>query len=215
MLKTHIFSLFKNKKSFLKSILKIIFKKCKPKKFLTIVKNLKIWLYISFLFFLDFFNFLFIILVTYNIIIKIMRKIITYILIFTFLVLDVKVMNADFFEDTLELKTQEFQIKLNFYKLKNYHIRNKKYQRQYVLLKKINPLIKEAIIKKYKNQEFSYYKSNALVRHYSNFIYYANKYFESIKATEQFWNTPELKYAIYKNFVDMKSSYYKFANLLK
>jgi len=119
----------------------------------------------------------------------------------------------DYFEDLLNLETWLQEIKYDFVELQNPYLKNTKYQRQFDILKKINPKIQRAILNQYKSGRFGYYQTLWLVEHYNNFIYYSNKYFSSLKNLEIYWNTKEIKQNIYSNFSNMKHYYSKFLNL--
>ena len=135
-------------------------------------------------------------------------------LIFVFSIANINISKADFMEDFLNFETELEEIQFEFYSLNNPNLKDSKYQNQYSILNRINPIIKQAIIKQYKDWKFWYYQTNWLITHYNNFIYYSNKYFSSLKNKEIYWNTKEVQSNILKNLRDMKSSYTKFQNLV-
>jgi len=141
------------------------------------------------------------------------KSIILFILFFS--TLNFNFSYADFFEDTFNLKTNLEKLEFNFVTIKNYNLKDPELNKQNQILVKLNPIIQEAILKRYKNDDFGYYQTQVIVRDYNNFIYYSDKYFESLKDKEIYWNTPEVKRSIYLNFRNMKSYYYKFKDNLQ
>jgi hypothetical protein len=133
--------------------------------------------------------------------------------IFIFSIGNINISYWDYFEDLLNLETWLQEIKYDFVELKNPNLKNIKFQKQFYILKTINPKIQKAILKQYKSKRFGYYQTLWLIEHYNNFIYYSNKYFSSLKNKEIYWDTKEVKRNIYNNFSNMKYYYSKFQNL--
>ena len=136
-------------------------------------------------------------------------------IIFIILFSSFSIVKADFFENLLNLDTWLQEIKFSFVELKNPHLKNKKYQRIFQKLNYINPKIQKAILRQYKSGRFWYYQTLWLIEHYNNFLYYSNKYFETLKDKEIYWNTKEIKQNLYNNFQNMKEYYNKFSSLAK
>ncbi len=136
-------------------------------------------------------------------------------LLFVFSIGNIKNSNAGFFESLINTQTGLQEIKLNFIELQNPNLKTIKYQRQFNILKSINPKIKYAILEQYKNGRFWYYQTLWIIKNYNNFLYFSNKYFSSLRNREIFWNTKETKRNIHNNFRDMKHSYLKVTNLAK
>ena len=122
--------------------------------------------------------------------------------------------NADFFEQTLDLNNWLEKINLHTIKLTNITLKDKVKQRQFEKIKKINPLIKKAILKQYNNKKFNYYQTQYIIKNYNNFLYYTNKYFEVLKNKEIYWNTKEINRTLYYTFLNMKFYYIKFKDAI-
>lgn len=146
-----------------------------------------------------------------------MKKIISLIIVLfsIFSIGKINFVNADFMEDLLNLETWLDEIKFDFYTLKNPNLKNSENQEQFNKLNKVNILIKNAVIKQYKNKKFWYYQTQWLITNYNYFIYYSNKYFSELKKEEIYWKTTEIKSNTYKNHRDMKFYYIKFQNLAR
>jgi hypothetical protein len=123
--------------------------------------------------------------------------------------------SADPIENILNMWVQSEEITLKLYSLENPRLNDKKNQKQYFKINKLNNKIKIALIKKYQNNWFGYYQMQWIIKNYNNFIYYTNKYFKELKNKELYWNTKEIESNIYNNFTYMKSYYSKFQNLIK
>lgn len=135
-------------------------------------------------------------------------------LILTLLITKVSFVNADFIENMLNMNSWIEELNLNKHTLYDPRLNNKIMQERYYNLKKSNKEIKKALINEYKEGGFWYYQMQGIVRNYSNFIYYSNKYFSSLKKREIYWNSKEVKSNIEENFSYMVSYYKKFKSLL-
>ncbi len=126
----------------------------------------------------------------------------------------VKMINAGFIEDNLNMKTWIEKLNLDMYKLNNPKLKNKKAQEKFDKLKVLNKKIKKAIISQYEKNKFWYYQTQAIIKNYNNFLYYSNKYFSSIKNKEIYWDSKETRLNIKKSFSSMVWFYKKFRNEL-
>jgi hypothetical protein len=59
--------------------------------------------------------------------------------------------SADFIEDTLEMDTKLEEMTLKLYSIENPRLNNKKNQKQFYKISRLNSKIKIALIKRYKN----------------------------------------------------------------
>jgi uncharacterized protein YjbI with pentapeptide repeats len=143
-----------------------------------------------------------------------MKKIIFNIILFLSIFSIVNLTNADFFEQTLDLNNWLENINFHTVKLTNFNLRDKVKQRQFEKIKKVNPLIKKAILRQYNNKKFNYYQTQSIIKNYNNFLYYTNKYFEALKDKEIYWDTKEVNRSIYYNFLNMKFYYIKFKDAI-
>lgn len=146
-----------------------------------------------------------------------MKKLFSFIIILfsIFSIEKINISNADFMEDLLNLETGVEELKLDFYSLENPNLKNSSDQEKFYKLDKLNKLVKQAVIKQYKNKRFWYYQTQWLITDYNYFIYYSNKYFSELKNKEIYWSTKEIESNIYKNLRNMKFHYIKFQNLAR
>lgn len=107
------------------------------------------------------------------------------------------------------------EYKLDLAEINYINFNENKYNNIYNELKTVDAILRNEIMKNYRNWEYKYYQTNWIVKNYNNYIYHINKYFLFIKLKEQNPNLRELDSAILKSYTNLKNSYIRIKNLIK
>lgn len=145
---------------------------------------------------------------------KIIKHIITFLSFFS-IVNTINAYEEWIIVNTLNLRYWVEEIKIDFEKIWNYKIIDNNLNKEYLKIKKMMPIFQDMIIEKYKNWEYSYYKTNAIIKSYNNFIYHTDKYFYYISINEKTPNNIEINWAIYKNLKLSRSYYDMMVNYIR
>lgn len=113
-----------------------------------------------------------------------------------------------YIEKILDLNYWIEDYKLNLPNIEYRYFYNKNILKAYNSFKKTDKLLKDEIIKKYRNNEIDYYKMNWIVLNYNNFVYHTNKFFKYLSIKEIQPNSKEVNQAILNNY-ELSRNYYK------
>ena len=102
---------------------------------------------------------------------------------------------------------------LNLGSIKDVNFSTTKFRKIFKEFKRVDILLKQEILKKYRNSNFSYYKVNDIISNYKNFTYYTNQFFYYISIKESNPGFKEAHIAILKNYRKMRI-YYKRVKIL-
>ena len=117
-------------------------------------------------------------------------------------------------EENLDLNHWVELLDLSFAQINDINLKDFQNQRRLSNLKDTNQILKNLITMKYRNWDFNYYQMSGIVKNYTDFTYYSNKYFEYLKLKEQRPSLWEIDYAISKNYRNMRESYKKVVQLI-
>ncbi len=93
-------------------------------------------------------------------------------------------------EELLNINYWPVSYDLSLEKLDNYNFKNKTLAKKYSDLVKIDDIIRQQVINKFQNDDYSYTTTNAIVRNYKDFIYYTNNFFYFLSVMDK---NPSLK----------------------
>ncbi len=88
-------------------------------------------------------------------------------------------------------------------------------QKKFDEFRRVNEILKNELIRLYKNWNLDYNSINSIIVNYNNFIYHTNKMFlyKSIKEIRPSYS--ELNYAIEENYTYARGYYFKVKNIVK
>lgn len=135
-----------------------------------------------------------------------MKKFVIFIIIFVSFFSIVSFVSASQWEisDILELKTGIQASDLDDIYIKNINLKTTAYRNKYTKLKSMDKVIKEEILKKIENNEFTYYQGFDIIKAYSNFIYDVNRLFSLYKHKE---NWSDVDSSIRDTLFEIKTHY--------
>lgn len=93
-------------------------------------------------------------------------------------------------EELLNINYWPVSYDLSLEKLDNYNFKNKTLAKKYSDLVKIDYIIRQQVINKFQNDDYSYTTTNAIVRNYKDFISYTNNFFYFLSVMDK---NPSLK----------------------
>lgn len=93
-------------------------------------------------------------------------------------------------EELLNINYWPVSYDLSLEKLDNYNFKNKTLAKKYSNLVKIDDIIRQQVINKFQNDDYSYTTTNAIVRNYKDFISYTNNFFYFLSVMDK---NPSLK----------------------
>lgn len=93
-------------------------------------------------------------------------------------------------EELLNINYWPVSYDLSLEKLDNYNFKNKTLAKKYSDLVIIDDIIRQQVINKFQNDDYSYTTTNAIVRNYKDFIYYTNNFFYFLSVIDK---NPSLK----------------------
>lgn len=93
-------------------------------------------------------------------------------------------------EELLNINYWPVSYDLSLEKLDNYNFKNKTLAKKYSDLVKIDDIIRQQVINKFQNDDYSYTTTNAIVRNYKDFISYTNNFFYFLSVMDK---NPSLK----------------------
>lgn len=99
------------------------------------------------------------------------------------------------------------KLKLDSVQLKIIHLDSKKNREILRKLKQYDEILRTEIIENYELGNYNYYRANDIIRNYTNFIYYTNKYFFYLRWKEIAPNYLEVDRAIENSYVQMRRYY--------
>jgi len=117
-------------------------------------------------------------------------------------------------ENILDLNYWIEVLEINKVYFDNYYFNNYQIYRIYSAFKTTSRVLKDEIIRKYRDNTIWYYQMKWLITNYTNFIYYANKYFFFIKQKEIYSNDKIINNAIINNLTQAKSYYMRMKFLI-
>lgn len=146
-----------------------------------------------------------------------MNKITTFIITMIIFFSSIYITNAEewYIEKLLDINYWVEKYELDLAEIDYYNFKSDKYNYIYKELKRIDSILKEDIIKKYRSWEYNYYQVNWIIKNYNDFIYHNNMFFYYIKLKEQNNNYKELDSAIIKSYTNLRNSYKKIINIIK
>jgi len=118
-------------------------------------------------------------------------------------------------DDILDISYWYETSKLDNIKLDYYNFSDYKTKYNYNKIKEVNKLIKDRILKAYKDSRYTKTKINAIIDNYETFIYYTNNLFYSLYLKERYYylkNDNEIKDNIIESYRNMQI-YYRYVNL--
>lgn len=120
-------------------------------------------------------------------------------------------------EELLNINYWPVSYDLSLEKLDNYNFKNKTLAKKYSDLVKIDDIIRQQVINKFQNDDYSYTTTNAIVRNYKDFISYTNNFFYFLSVMDK---NPSLKSDIeiqawlLESYKELVNSYKKVKRLI-
>ncbi len=108
---------------------------------------------------------------------------------------------------------EEYKIQIN--DIDYIYFYDEESQKLYDNFRSADKLLKDEIIRLYRDWKIDYYKMNWITQNYNLFIYHTNKMFKYISLKEVRSNLKELDIAILKNYENSRSYYYKTKLMIK
>jgi len=118
-------------------------------------------------------------------------------------------------ETILDLNYWIETLDINSTKIDNIRFNSYQTYRIYKAFKDTSIILKNELIRQYRNWDIWYYQMNWLVTNYKSFIYYSNRYFYFLKQKEVYPNNKSIDYAIIKNLTNVRSYYMKIKFLVR
>ncbi len=122
--------------------------------------------------------------------------------------------NRWYIENILDLNYWIEVLEISKINTHNYYFNNYQTYRIYNAFKATSRVLKNEIIRKYRDNTIWYYQMKWLITNYTNFIYYTNKYFFFMKQKEIYSNDKIINNAIIDNLTQAKSYYMRMKFLI-
>lgn len=120
-----------------------------------------------------------------------------------------------YMEKILDLNYGIEQYKFEVNEIRYIYFYNKNSQDLYDSFRATEQALKQEFLKQYKNDEIDYYTMNGIINNFNLFVYHSNKMFEYLSMKEKNNSYKELDNAIFKNYQNSRSYFYKTKNLIK
>ncbi len=145
-----------------------------------------------------------------------MRKFIKIIITFFIFISTTITINANewYIERLLQINSWVEAFDIELASIDKYHFKNTSLRNTYLELIKVASLLKDEIIKKYKNDEFEYYQTKWIIENYKKFIYYSNQIFYFLKLREKWYKWNEINNAIMKSYQNIRTYYRRLKRLI-
>ena len=95
-----------------------------------------------------------------------------------------------------------------------YSFTDKQLQNTYEEFIRTANLLKNEIIRKYENREFSYYQTKWIITNYKKFVYFTNQIFYYLSLREQWYTWKDIDYAVIETYKKIRTYYRRLKRLV-